>query len=157
MSRSPSLRARVLTDQPIGNPQLADRAGITARRQGEVVKLASDVLEGEGLVERVGGRHPFKWHRPARSTAEKCTNTTSPPPSEWMAWGINERFARELVQGLIQSAIARGDDPGARLRQFRTLQQAAMTMSQDLAVTDTAERLIRAIDLSLQDLAAVKS
>jgi hypothetical protein len=64
MSRPPSIRARILialTDQPIGNPQLADRAAITARRRGEVVKLACDVLEGEGLVERVGGRHPFKW------------------------------------------------------------------------------------------------
>lgn len=74
-----------------------------------------------------------------------------------MAWGVDERLARELVQGLIQSAIVRGADPGARLREFRALQQAAMAMSQDPAVTDTAERLIRAIDLSLQDLAAVKS
>jgi hypothetical protein len=53
MSRPPSIRARVLialTDQPIGNPQLADQAAVTGRR-GEIVKLAYDVLEGEGLAD----------------------------------------------------------------------------------------------------------
>ncbi|MHB2211418.1 hypothetical protein [Methylobacterium sp. CM6257] len=64
---------------------------------------------------------------------------------------------REFVQGLVQSAIARGLDPVARLREFRTLQGAAMAMSQDPAVAETAERLVRAIDLTLKELAAVKS
>jgi hypothetical protein len=69
MSRPPSIRARILialTGEPISTLQLADWAGVTARRRGEIVNLACDVLEGKGLVERVGGRHPFKWRRPAR-------------------------------------------------------------------------------------------
>jgi hypothetical protein len=85
-----------------------------------------------------------------------CVNTAF-PPSGWMAPGLNERLARELIQGLVQSAIARGVDPVARLREFRTLQEAAMAMSQDPAVAQTAERLVRAVDLTLQELAAVKS
>jgi hypothetical protein len=160
MSRRPSLRARILialTDEPIGTLQLAERTGVTARRRGEVVKLACDVLEGEGLVERVGGRRDPKWRRSTRSTAETRTYSTSPPSSEWMAPGLDERLARELVQGLVQSATARGADPGARLREFRTLQQAVIAMSQDPAGAETAERLIRAVDLALQDLAAMKS
>ncbi|MBP1183529.1 hypothetical protein [Methylobacterium sp. PvR107] len=160
MSRQPSLRACILialTDEPIGTLQLAARTGITARRRGELVKLACDVLEGEGLVERVGGRHHPKWRRPTRSTAEMYTKTTCSPPSGWVAPGLDERLARELVQGLVQSATARGADPGGRLREFRTLQQAAIAMSQDPAVAETAERLIRAIDLALQDSAAMKS
>ena len=160
MSRLPSIRARILialTDQPISTLQLAERAGITARRRGEVVKLACDVLEGEGLVERVGGqRHP-KWRRPSRSAAEKCTNTASPPSSEWIAPDLGERLARELVQGLVKSAIARGVDPATRLREFRTLQQAASAISQDNTVAEAAERLVHVIDLALQDLVAVRS
>jgi hypothetical protein len=74
-----------------------------------------------------------------------------------MAPGLDERLARELAQGLVQSAIARGGDPVARHQEFRTLQEAAMAVSQDPAVAETAERLIRAIDLTIQELAAVKS
>ena len=58
MSRPPSVRTRILnalTDEAMSTLQLAERAGITARRRGEVVKLACDVLEGEGLIEREGG------------------------------------------------------------------------------------------------------
>ena len=70
---------------------------------------------------------------------------------------LDERLARELVQGLVQSAIAREVDPVARLQEFRTLQEAAMAMSQDPAVAGTAERLVRAVDLTLQELTALKS
>jgi len=77
--------------------------------------------------------------------------------SGWMAPGLDERLAREFVQGLVRSAIARGADPVARLQQLRALQEAAIAMSQDPVVAQTAERLIRAIDLTLQELTAVKS
>lgn len=70
---------------------------------------------------------------------------------------FEERLARELVRGLVQSAIARGADPAARLQEFRMLQQAAMAISQDPAVAQITVRLVRAIDLALQELAAVKS
>lgn len=63
--------------------------------------------------------------------------------------GFDERLARELVQGLVQSAIARGVDPAARLQQFRALQQAAIAISRDPAVARAAEHLVRAIDLTL--------
>lgn len=74
-----------------------------------------------------------------------------------MAPGLDERLARELIQGLVQSAVTRGGNPVARLQEFRTLQEAAMAVSQDPAVAGTAERLIRAIDLTIQELTAVKS
>lgn len=160
MSRPPSVRALILNalaDEPMSTLQLAERAGITARRRGEVVKLACVVLEDEGLIERVGGRRHPKWRRPTRSTAEMCVNTAFPPSPAWMAPGLDERLARELIQGLVQSAIARGGDPATRLREFRTLQEAAMAMSQDPAVAGTAERRVRAVDLTLQELTAVKS
>jgi predicted ArsR family transcriptional regulator len=160
MSRRPPIRARILTaltDEPISAQQIAERAGITARRRGEVVKLACDVLEDEGLIERVGGRRHPRWRRPNRSTADMCTNTTSPPSSGWTAPGLDDRLVHELVQGLVQSAIARGVDPATRLREFRTLQHAAGAMSQDPTIAETAERLVRAIDLALQELASVKS
>ena len=160
MSRPPSVRARILNalaNEPMSTLQLAERAGITTRRRGEVVKLACDVLEDEGLIERVGGQSHPKWRRPTRSTAKMCMNTAFPPSSGWMVPGLDECLARELVQGLVQSAIARGTDPAARLREFRTLQEAAIAMSQDPEVAKTAERLVRAIDLALQELAAVKS
>ncbi|MGT2479363.1 hypothetical protein ACU4GR_11885 [Methylobacterium oryzae CBMB20] len=70
---------------------------------------------------------------------------------------LDERFAREFVQGLVQSAIARGLDPAARLQQFRTLQQAAIAMSRDPATVRTAEQLVQAIDHALQELTLVKS
>lgn len=63
--------------------------------------------------------------------------------------GFDECLARELVQGLVQSAIARGVDPAARLQQFRALQQAAIAISRDPAVARAAEHLVRAIDLTL--------
>jgi hypothetical protein len=159
MSRPPPVRARilnVLTDEPMSTLQLAERAGVTARRRGEVVKLACGVLEDEGLIERVGGlRHP-KWRRPIHSTAEMCMNTPFPPSSGSMAPGLDERLARELAQGLVQSAIARGVDPAARLREFRTLQQAVAAVSQDPAIAGTAEQLVRAVDHALQELTPVK-
>lgn len=57
----------------------------------------------------------------------------------------------------MQSAIARGLDPAARLQQFRTLQQAAIAMSRDPATVRTAEQLVQAIDHALQALTPVKS
>jgi predicted ArsR family transcriptional regulator len=155
MSRPPPVRARilsVLTDEPMSTLQLAERAGITTRRRGEVVKLACDVLEDEGLVERVGGRRHPKWRRSASSTAEMRMNTSFPTSP-----GFDEHLAREFVQGLVHSAIGQGADPAARLQQFRTLQQAAIAMSRDPDVAQTAEQLVRAIDLTLQELAPVRS
>jgi len=70
---------------------------------------------------------------------------------------FEERLAHEFVQGLVRSAIARGVDPVARLQQFRMLQQPAIVMSRDPAVAQAAEQLVRAIDLTLQELAAVQS
>ncbi|MHB2204928.1 hypothetical protein [Methylobacterium sp. CM6257] len=137
--------------------QLAERAGITERRRAEVVKLACEVLEDEGLIERVGGRRHPKWRRSTRSAAGMCMNTALPWTAGWTAPGLDERLARELVQGLVQSAVARGVDPAARLQEFRTLQEAAMAVSPDPAVSKTAERLVSAVDLTLQELAAVKS
>lgn len=71
--------------------------------------------------------------------------------------GFDERLARELVQGLVQSAIARGVDPATRLREFRALQQAVIAMSRDPAATQTAEQLVRAVDQALQELSPVES
>ena len=62
---------------------------------------------------------------------------------------FDEHLAREFVQGLVRSALARGVDPAARLQLFRTLQQAVVVMTRDPAVAATAERLIRVIDLTL--------
>lgn len=62
---------------------------------------------------------------------------------------FDEHLAREFVQGLVRSALARGVDPAARLQQFRTLQQAVVAMTRDPAVAETAERLIRVIDRTL--------
>ena len=90
------------------------------RRRGEVVKLACDVLEDEGMIERVGGRHHPKWRRPTGLTADRCMNTAFPPSSGWMAPGLDERLARELVQGLRTVRHLPEDvDPAARLLQFR--------------------------------------
>lgn len=160
MTRPPSVRAcilNVLTDEPMSALQLAERAGITARRGGAVVKLACDVLEDEGLIERVGGGRRPKWRRSTRSTAETGMNTAFSPSLSRMAPGVDERLARELVQGLVESATARRGDPVARLREFRTLQEAAGAMSRDPAVAQATERLIRTIDLTLKELTAVKS
>ena len=159
MSRPPSVRARILNalvDVPMSTLQLAERAGITGRRRGEVVKLACHVLEDERLIERVdGGRHP-KWRKSTRSTAGMCMNTAFPPSSGWRAPGPDERLAHDLVQGLVQSAIARGVNPAARLREFRTLQKAALAKSREPTPTMAAEQLARAIDLTLQELTSVK-
>lgn len=70
---------------------------------------------------------------------------------------LDERLARELVQGLVRSAIARGSDPVARLQEFRTLQRAAIAMSRYANAAQTAEQLVRAADLTLQELRATKS
>ncbi|MCP1557129.1 UNVERIFIED_ORG: hypothetical protein M2438_001203 [Methylobacterium sp. SuP10 SLI 274] len=53
--------------------------------------------------------------------------------------------------------IARRSDSVARIQEFRTLQFAAIAMSQDATVTQTAERLVGAVDLILQELLAAKS
>lgn len=71
--------------------------------------------------------------------------------------GSDDRLAREFVQGLVQSAIARGVDPTARLQQFRMLQQAVIAMSRDPAAAQAAEQLVRAVDEALQELSPVKS
>ncbi|MCJ2019423.1 MULTISPECIES: hypothetical protein [unclassified Methylobacterium] len=159
-SRHLSIRARILialTDEPISTLQLAERASITARRRAEVVKLACDVLEGEGLIERVGGRNYPKWRRLIRSTSEPGMNTALPPSSGWVAPGPDAHLAQELVQGLVQSAIAKGGDPVARLQEFRTLQQAALAISRNATLARAAEELVRAIDLRLQELTTMKS
>lgn len=159
MSRPVPIRARILnalTDEPMSTLRLAERAAITTRRRGEVVKLACDVLEDEGLSERVGGRHHPKWRRPTGSTADRCMNTACPPSSGWIAPSLDERLARELVQGLVKSAISRGVDPAARLQQFRKLQQAAIAMARDPILASAAEQLVRATDLTLQELMPMK-
>lgn len=71
--------------------------------------------------------------------------------------GFDKRLAREFVQGIVQSAIARGLDPAARLQQFRALQQATIAMTRDPMLVQTAERLVRVIDLAMQELTAVTS
>lgn len=160
VSRHPSIRARILialTDEPISTLQLAERASITARRRAEVVKLACDVLEGEGLIERVGGRRYPKWRRLIRSTSQTCIDTAIPPSSGWVTPSPDAHLAQELVQGLVQSAVAKGGDPVARLQEFRTLQQAAIAISRDVTLSGAAEELVRAIDLRLQELTAAKS
>lgn len=160
MSRPGPIRARilnVLTDEPMSTLQLAERAAITTRRRGEAVKLACDVLEDEGLIERVGGRHHPKWRRSTGSTADRYLNAACPPSSGGIAPSLDERLARELVQGLVKSAISRGVDPAARLQQFRTLQQAAIAMSRHTTLASAAEQLVRAVDLTLQELSSVKS
>ncbi|CAX22559.1 protein of unknown function [Methylorubrum extorquens] len=57
----------------------------------------------------------------------------------------------------MRSAAARGSDPVTRLQEFRTLQLAATAMSQDATVAQTAEQLVRAADLILQELLTAKS
>lgn len=160
MSRPVPIRARILnalTDEPMSTLQLAERAGISTRRRGAVVKLACNVLKDEGLIECVGARHHPKCRRPTRSTAETCINTACPPTFSEMPPSLDERLARELVQGLAQSAVARGTDPAARLLQFRTLQQAAIAMSRDPILSTTAEQLVRAVNMILQELTPVNS
>ena len=83
--------------------------------------------------------------------------TAFPPASGERAPSLDQRLARELVQGLVQSAVSRGVDPTPRLQQFRTLQQATIAMSRDPMRAKAAEQLIRAIDLALQELTPVNS
>ncbi|OHV16681.1 hypothetical protein BK022_10555 [Methylorubrum extorquens] len=61
------------------------------------------------------------------------------------------------MRSLVRSAIARGSDPVARLQEFRTLQLAAIAMSHDSTVAQTAEQLVLAADFTLQKLRAAKS
>jgi hypothetical protein len=70
---------------------------------------------------------------------------------------FDEHLAHEFVQGLVQSSIARGVDPIARLQQFRSLQQVTTVMARDPAVIQAAEHLIQAIDVALCELAPIKS
>ncbi|MBE7201431.1 MAG: hypothetical protein INR70_27010 [Parafilimonas terrae] len=67
------------------------------------------------------------------------------------------RLASELIDGLVRSAIAWEADPVARLLQFRTLQEAAMATSRDPDVVQAAGRLVGVIDLTLEEMTAVKS
>ncbi|MHB2209748.1 hypothetical protein [Methylobacterium sp. CM6257] len=62
---------------------------------------------------------------------------------------FDEHLAREFVQGLVGSALARGLDPAARLQQFRILQQAVAAMTRDPVLAETAARLVRVIDRTL--------
>ncbi|MEE7446547.1 hypothetical protein MRF4_01145 [Methylobacterium radiotolerans] len=71
--------------------------------------------------------------------------------------GFDEHLAREFVRGLVQSAIARGQDPAARLQQFRALQRAAVVMVPDPGAARTSKQIVDAIDLVLEELTAVKS
>ena len=73
------------------------------------------------------------------------------------ASGVDEHLARELVHGLMRSAIARGDDPATRLSEFRTLQQGVIAVSREFETARTAEQLVRAVDLCLRKLATSKS
>ncbi|MHC2106438.1 hypothetical protein [Methylobacterium sp. CM6246] len=68
---------------------------------------------------------------------------------------FDDPLAREFVDGLVRSAIARRVDPVARLQQFRTLQQAVIVMSRDPGLAQTAEQIVHAIDRILEELAAV--
>lgn len=70
---------------------------------------------------------------------------------------VDEQLAREFVRGIVQSAIAEGRDPVTRLQQFRALQQAVVAMTPDPAAVRTSKQVVRAIDLTLQELAQVKS
>lgn len=63
---------------------------------------------------------------------------------------FDERLAREFVQGLVRSALARRVDPSARLIQLRTMQLAAIETSIEPAVIQVAEQLVWAIDLALK-------
>ncbi len=63
---------------------------------------------------------------------------------------FDERLAREFVQGLVRSALARRVDPSARLIQLRTMQLVAIETSGEPAVIQVAEQLVWAIDLALK-------
>lgn len=63
---------------------------------------------------------------------------------------FDERLAREFVQGLVRSALARRVDPSARLIQLRTMQLVAIETSIEPAVIQVAEQLVWAIDLALK-------
>jgi hypothetical protein len=85
-----------------------------------------------------------------RGTREQAAKV--PTPAD-----LDERLTREFVQGLVQSALTRGVDPAARLQRLLALQETTIAMSQDPAVAEAAERLIRAIEAVLRELTAVKS
>lgn len=104
----------------------------------------------------VGQSGPPPRHRQISVDAADFSGVREQAAEVQGAHDLNEGLARELVQGLVQSAVARGGDPVARLQEFRTLQEAAMATSQNPAVAETAERLVRAIDLTLQELTALK-
>jgi len=64
---------------------------------------------------------------------------------------VQARGKRDLVPGVGQPP-REVLNPVARLQEFRTLQHAAAAMSQDSVVARTAEQLVRATDLALQEL-----
>lgn len=70
---------------------------------------------------------------------------------------FDEHVARQFVGVLVQSSIAGGVDPVARLQQFCTLQQAAAVLVRDPVVAQALEQLVQSIDVNLQELAPVKS
>lgn len=71
--------------------------------------------------------------------------------------GFDEHLAREFVQSLVQSAIAQGLDPAARLQQFRALQQVVVVMTADPVPAQTSIQIVEAIDLTLEELTDVRS
>jgi hypothetical protein len=71
--------------------------------------------------------------------------------------GVDQHLVREFVRGLVHSAITRGLDPVARLQQFRALQQAIIAMTSDPAAAWTSKQIADAVDLTLEELTAVKS
>jgi hypothetical protein len=64
---------------------------------------------------------------------------------------FDEHLACEFVRGLVRSAVGRRLDPAARLLQFRALQQTVVSITWDPALRRTAEQLVLAIDLRLQE------
>ncbi|GAA0260474.1 hypothetical protein GCM10008965_31180 [Methylorubrum aminovorans] len=113
-------------------------------------------------MTRPPNRHPGNFRRQARFSARAADvsglrNQAAKFQASPAIPDLDERLARELVRSLVRSAIARGSDPVARLQEFRTLQLAAIAMSHDDTVAQTAEQLVRAADFTLQKLRAAKS
>jgi hypothetical protein len=97
-----------------------------------------------------------EWRERISSTAEGVRGGCELVVKVQTVPGFDEHLAHEFVQGLVQSAIARGADPVARLQHFRTLQQATAVMAREPAAAQAAEQLIQAIDRALLELATVK-
>ncbi|GLS71735.1 hypothetical protein [Methylobacterium tardum] len=87
------------------------------------------------------------------STARSC----GPAGTHRTTLDLDEPLARELVRGLVRSAVTRGIDPATRLKAFRTLKESVIAMSQDPATITSAEQLVQAVDLCLRDLSTLTS